>query len=421
LPALLPSSSLQVHVTLLATQRIPAAIFSPLGSSATFVSASGGGDAVLSTEELIKGVQVLTPKDAADFPGLLRSAGSGPIVQIASLDGSLPPGVTADFSAADPDSVMDPVTALRAHRKLEVMAVRPRDPSDVPRIALVVTDLTNANPPEFRSERALFDLPSTDTGIIGLIVPFRFDHAQSPCTAILVSISPGSQEADHVVATNRCLQQVSDHLKQKQLAVSSGGAARDATLAAAFAGLKSSNNRRSSLAFLANQTGASLCEDLALEADDSLLKQLTDSITADPTQPPALIGWQLDHASLALLAKLLEASSNGTGGEKMPDELDEILIAHTGEVGRHPSSLTDVLAGLTNRQELDNRLVAENIIFLQDVSPASRVRAYDWLKSHGHDPVGFDPLATAAQRQDQLDRAANPAVTVPTTAPTGTP
>jgi hypothetical protein len=69
------------------------------------------------------------------------------------------------------------------------------------------------------------------------------------------------------------------------------------------------------------------------------------------------------------------------------------------------------------RAEFENRIMAENIIFLEDNSPASRVRAYDWLKARGKAPAGFDPLGPARERRIALDKAANP----PTTAPGGKP
>jgi len=54
---------------------------------------------------------------------------------------------------------------------------------------------------------------------------------------------------------------------------------------------------------------------------------------------------------------------------------------------------------------LDARVIAENLIYLEDASPASRVRAYDWLQSRGRAPAGFDPLGTPRERRDALEKA----------------
>ena len=158
---------------------------------------------------------------------------------------------------------------------------------------------------------------------------------------------------------------------------------------------------------LADQTGASLCEDLAMEADDAVLAQLVNDIQSKVSktpEPDPSVGWLLDHTALQLLAKLSDDAANGTG--KIPSELTAVLTTHTGEVGRHSSSLDEVLRGLSTRQELDNRLLAENTIFLEDSNPASRVRAYDWLNARHQAPAGYDPLGPAKARRDALERAA---------------
>ena len=58
-----------------------------------------------------------------------------------------------------------------------------------------------------------------------------------------------------------------------------------------------------------------------------------------------------------------------------------VLLAHTGEAGRNGSSMTEILSDLSDRKELDSRLVAENMQYLEDSSPAARIRSYDWLSA----------------------------------------
>jgi hypothetical protein len=414
LPANDPASAWQVHVTFLALEKIPAANFTPLGSRASLVSATGGRNAVLAVGRLTQNIQVLDLRDAVDFPALLRNANAQKIRQIASFPGSLPPGVTADFSASDPDMIRDPVTAAPTHRKLEVLVMHPTDPAQPPRIAIVVTDQVSANSPELRTEQALLDVDSPARSLTGFVVPFRFDHAASRAVGILVSLSPGSISAAHTAETSTVLHRIATHLRNVAPDVSNGQPAQATALGAAIAGLNVAKSRRASLAYLADQTSAPVAADLSLEADDATLARLVAlaKLSADP-QPAAAIGWQLDHAALTLLAKMLDAADSGNTAEKMPDELTEILTVHTGEVGRHPSSLDDVLNGVASRADLNNRLLAQNTIYLEDSSPASRVRAFDWLKSRGHAPQGFNPLDTSRQRQKELEQAFNP----PTTAP----
>ncbi len=417
-----PAGALDVRVTLIALEKIPASDFTPLGSRATLMSATGSRNALLPAEELTRNIQVVDPKDTTDFPALLRSAGAGRLRQIAALAGALPPGVTADFSAADPDSILDPITAAQMHRSLRVMVSRSTDTSVPPRVALLIKDQAAATSPQLRTEQAMVELSGQPNSITGFIVPFRFDHAESSAVGILVSISPGTTDAVHVAANTLAINQITAHLARPRLEISSGQAGQDATIAAAIAGMNSPSHRRTSLALLANQTHASLAEDIAMEASDATLQQVVESAKIPPgSQPSPTLGWQLDRAALAVLARQFDAAANSTNGAKLPDELAAVLTAHTGEVGRHPSSLNDVLTGSNSRADFDNRLIAENTIYLEDGSPASRVRAFDWLKSHGHEPVGFDPLAPAKQRQKQLEHALNPPTSEPINAPTGAP
>jgi hypothetical protein len=48
---------------------------------------------------------------------------------------------------------------------------------------------------------------------------------------------------------------------------------------------------------------------------------------------------------------------------------------------------------------------AENLVALEDSSPAARVRAFDWLAARAKAPRDFDPLGPAGQRRAALDKA----------------
>jgi hypothetical protein len=320
----------------------------------------------------------------------------------------LPPGVTAEFSALDPLALHDLVTGAVAHRGVQVSVTQASDTAAPRRLALTLKDLVPLGGGQFdlRTETAIFNLPAGDRTNTALVVPFRFDHSTSCAVAILVQITPGTADDAHIAATAQCLTQLAKSAPATQLAVSTGLASARATVNAAEQALTPAAGRRSALVYLADQTGASLCEDLAMEADDATLAQLVGKIQSSLSsrgQSDSDVGWILDDAALQLLARLAADAANGT---KVPSELLAILTNHTGEVGRHPSSLDDVLKAVSSRQQLDNRLVAENMIFLEDSSPASRVRAYDWLSARRLAPAGYDPLASGKARRDALQKAA---------------
>jgi hypothetical protein len=278
---------------------------------------------------------------------------------------------------------------------------------------------TPPGPPVLQIERALLNLPGGDTSCTALIVPFRFDDSLSQATAIVIDISSATNKPAHVAVLAQCI----DDLKKSN----AGAAAREkitsgepsdwASVQACIASLGIANGRRSALVYLSSQTSAGLCQDTALVAGDDVLADLAKQIQAKMSaatapEDSAAIGWTLDRATLEFLDQLLNASTGGTPGAapgkeppKMPDELSAVLSSYAGEPGRHASSMDEIMRGLVNRQDLENRLLAENLIFLEDSSPASRVRAFDWLSARGKAPAGFDPLGTNQSRRDSLEKA----------------
>jgi hypothetical protein len=296
--------------------------------------------------------------------------------------------------------------------------------ADAPlQLALGLDDQSAKSASGPQSERAIVDLPSPEQDCVGLTIPISFGGGESRALAVVVEVAPGSDDESHQAALDRCLADV----RRSMEAVANRG--HDAavgegedwsSIQAAVASLQVPAARRTALVYLASHTGADLCEDVALVADDATLAKLGDqvrsSIGAATPQPAAAVGWSLDSTTFNLLTDMLNAA-NASGGPPMPDELAAALAAHAGEAGRHPSSMQQVLRQASSRADVDNRLLAENLIFLEDSSPASRVRAYDWLTARGHAPAGYDPLGPPRQRRQALE-AGLAAAAAATTAPT---
>jgi hypothetical protein len=180
--------------------------------------------------------------------------------------------------------------------------------------------------------------------------------------------------------------------------------------------------RRSATAYLAAWSGARFCEDVALSADDKTLAALATEFSPEiakvAAEKPA-VGWRLDRITLSFINKL---QNDG----ELPPELAAILSDRAGEAGRHPSAMEEILRDVAGPVDLDQRLVATNRLYLEDSSPASRARAYDWLKNRNRheEPAGYVPLSSsrdrrAALEKDVLERAA--AATRPSTQPAGVP
>ncbi len=405
-----PEDALGVHVTFLALERIPATDFVPVGSRAVFFTSSGGGDAVLPVAQLTRQATIADLRDPVDLPAELRGANAGQIAAMTSFDAALPRGVTARFSALDPREVHDPLTGESTRRSVSVAVTRAAAMGKPSQLVLVLKDLVPRKEGRFelQSETAIFDLPPGDHTSTAVVVPFHFDDAVSRCTTILVQVYPGTADAAHAAALVNCRRRIGALVATSQPVSATGEPSAWATVTAAVQSLTPAKGRRSTLVFLAGQTGASICEDLAMDGDDATLDRLVKAITSKvdvkaPAENNLTVGWLLDHTALEELARVAVDSSNGT---RVPGELLAVLTAHTGEVGRHPSSLDLVLKGVASRTDLNNRLLAENMIFLEDSSPASRVRAYDWLNARHLAPAGYDPLASGRARRDALEKAA---------------
>jgi hypothetical protein len=341
--------------------------------------------------------RIANSKDVDSFLADLTTGKFGATANIATQRAALPPDVTAIFALAEPDGP----------RRLELAVYRPADTSaeHLIQLGLFVGDAAHR-------ERVLLDpMPLADGATkVALIVPSQFGtEKQSRATLAVIELIADDNSKEHADALAACV---------KELAApptttpppAMPNAADASGLAAAMQTLSSQpRSTRSALVFLAGQTGATLCGDVALVADDSVLASLARRVSAKAAaQPidPAKLGWLLDSACFEELSALLSA-------EKMPPELSAALTAYAGEAGRHAASLEEAAKGLSNREQLDARLLAENLVYLEDASPAARVRAYDWLRTKNRAPAGYDPLGPNKERRAALEESMSAAAAAP--------
>jgi hypothetical protein len=168
-----------------------------------------------------------------------------------------------------------------------------------------------------------------------------------------------------------------------------------------LAALAWTTTQRRSLALLAGRTEAALTRDLALSSDDAFLQRLAAGCLAaiqddDGDRTEERLGWLLESTSLRTLAADLET--------ELEPALQAVLLLHAGEAGRHPASLVAVVGASQSMESCRQRLREENLIFLQDRSPAARVRAHDWLSARHLAVPGYDPLSDSETRRQALDR-----------------
>ncbi len=166
---------------------------------------------------------------------------------------------------------------------------------------------------------------------------------------------------------------------------------------------------RAALLQVAQETDAALTEDLALVADEAFLLLLTErafppgTLQAENPEAPAVeregIGWRLDAASWTVLAE-------GALEETLDKELEGVLFRRAGALATFPDVLLDSVRGAGGiPKRFHQRLVIEQLYFLEDPNDSLRLRAYDWLKEYGVIVPGYDPLAERDERRVALEAA----------------
>lgn len=173
----------------------------------------------------------------------------------------------------------------------------------------------------------------------------------------------------------------------------------------ALAALERRELQRPALVFLAQQTGAELTGEVALSVDAETLDEYLAAVRGRlddgvPTDEAVALGWFLDSTVYLWMAATAEDAERG-----LSPELRALLLVHCGELGRYPDLVKEVVEESAGLAELRERLVRENLIFLESGHPTARLRACDWLAARGIAPAGFDPLAPLPERRAALAAA----------------
>lgn len=412
--------ALDVGVEWVAVERLPADL-PPLLSRARLITAPRAADPLLSAGRLLRGAGWVDPAGWQRFVADLHAGRWGRTATIATTPvAALPREVLTTFTLAQwPDRPgPGPRIQLQVHRSAETArpgAIRVSSPTTQQADAFELTVLL-AGKGSTEIERAQLDPVTLDLPAqIAISLPSQFDRGGSSNVGgvvALLSITASSQppSADHRRAVAQCvadLQRAADETAASIVASTrpSSADAGQAGLLVALRLLRNPRSARSSLAYLADQTDAALTGDVALAADNDGLAELAGRITSrvgelsagDEQLKRDRLGWLLDATCLEQLAAMRTS-------EKLPPELAAVLSVHAGEAGRKSASL-DELARAGSREAFESRVVAENLNYLEDSSPAARVRAFDWLHAHDVALANYDPLAPVKERRKALDEA----------------
>lgn len=234
----------------------------------------------------------------------------------------------------------------------------------------------------------------------GAIMPFRFLNGDSQAVAMLITISPWTDTPANQLAAKYSRQSVMTtrnfHSPKERL--------NRPDLIAAIHNIGKLGVRRASLVYLAGQTGAHLTQDVAAVAQTPVLGALVKAVAAHTTHAQTMrvttLGWVLDKTTYRLLYDIQKT-------KHLPEQLRIAMALHLGEAAWHASSLDEIARNLDSRRDYRLRVIKENLIYLEDTSPADRLTAYDWLQTHHLAPPNYNPLAGNQARNTALEKAEN--------------
>ena len=399
-------SPLEVQMNWFSLDRYNCTFLPLVASQASLVTARLADQAVLPTTSLTSNARVEW-LGAADPKHAVLLANPSRIFPIGSARAILPAGITASFRAVETGGYADRTLGRPEPRYVEVDVARIRGASanspEQLQVALAIQD-NPVNSPDnpsyprgvYQREVAILNHPLTKPPIsLLLIVPFSFAGPANHAVGVFLTLTAAGPDAQNAIAQCKADLQIPQPIES--------GPLWTLGLRRALRELDDPQRRRAVLVFLAEQGDASICQDVAMLCDDSLLQQIAESIKRDA--PAAIDAANLPQFTWVLDRSAVQALQPQLTKAEIPPELFAVLTQHFGEPGRHSAAVDDIMHSCTSEQDLQTRLVAENFIYLEDSSPSSRVRAYQWLSARKLAPAGFDPLGSPKARREALDQA----------------
>ncbi len=244
---------------------------------------------------------------------------------------------------------------------------------------------------------------------VGMIIPSPFNVGKAKAFAVTIEVNPPPDEGTsnasmYAISFKELIETLEKNEVQSKLSRINQSDTAFLGIDESIQVLRFPTNRRGVLLYLSQKTESSLVEDIALSGSQIVLESLSDTIIQEYSsglyKDIQALGWMLERCAYKVLVEMLSS-------DKTAPELESVLVRHTGEVGRHISSLEELVAASSGREDLHSRLIKENLIYLEDMSPASRTRAFEWLAVIDKAPDGYNPLASLKERRDVLDRFEN--------------
>jgi hypothetical protein len=426
--------SLAVTMSWAIIEQLPKNLLEPAESQTRMIKIFPSQKPVSPVAQLTRGTRIGSIENTEQFIDRITNDGSNGGAFLGKLHGVLPQGITASFSIAEKNP-----TDLRSPEGFEIQIFNrsqtgggnteePPVKSSL-EIAIVAsgklkhsTAATHESMQSSEDEDEGSDLNGEDVQITETVFlkarPFKerdqfaiilsspFSTEETKAFAIIIDVRSHPKEgrvgvAMHELYFKQCLEYLARGTIQDGGVYGKPHDTEWSGLEDAIQSLQSPINGRRALLHLAQQTNAPLVKDIALSGTEIVVGQLSQAVTNEymsgSVTNSEMVGWMLERTAFSVLANLLST-------DQATPELEAVLVRHTGQVGRHASTIEELIAGANSIEELQRYVVRENFIYMEDISPAARTRAFEWLLSKGEAPDGYDPLAPLKERRAVLNR-----------------
>lgn len=399
-----------------------------ISSHTRLVLAARGDEPILPSTRLLGSTRIARGDEARAF---LKTCEANPLVALSAAAERasrfprservvdelvlVPRGVTASLSAFS-DREFDVVGEGKLRKRLRLQLARAQRDGALD-LTLVLEDrseessTSSAISGASASEESLANLRreilvldralNAGDGPLVLVLPAPL-HASAHAWAVSVEVSerPAAELVDELAA---CIERVASSTASAQRALQAPEPRdlRRKQLGAAVDALKGGENTRAVLRWLARDASRPLLAELALALEGEELAAVGAALSSLdlPKIDEAALSWALERRCWE---HLVVCAQEG----RLAPVLDSILLAQAGELARYPSTLASFAKRSKSDPEMRARIIAENLLMLEDGNPASRVRAYDWLASRALAPEDFDPLGPEDARRRALEAAA---------------
>jgi hypothetical protein len=428
------AESLDIIVKVTALEYMPAVSLDPIESHTKMILISPSENAIEPVTHLTRGSRIGYIQDAEKFiSSITDNKVENNSTAFQQFHGILVHGVTTSFEFFDSNTInseqpegfglwiywgiqLKEKTAANISQEIAVVTNgKPKQKMNIDQDNSHKEDKQTTEPIENEQEQQitetvlLGDFSIEVNKPIGIILPSPFNGSQAKAFAVTIEVSPPPDEgASNASIYADSFKGLIEQIRKNEVYRKSSQTSKPDT---AFLGIDESiqalrfpTNRRGALLYLSQQTKSSLVEDIALSGTANVLENLSNNVIKEYSSGSykdiQSLGWMLERSAYKVLVEMLPS-------DKTVSELESVLVRHTGEVGRHISSLEELVAASTGIEDLENRLIKENLIYLEDMSPASRTRAYEWLAAVKKAPDGYNPLASLKERRAILDRFEN--------------